>query len=132
MPTNWGVIPSIRVQDMKTALDFYQSTLGFKLTRGDGTEDNNSLDRGDAHIMIERATAFYSPDYNAAIKQRIGGRSAMALYIEAPDLEALHEKLRASGANVIDPLADRPWGQSEFTVEDPEGNWLTFWKAPAG
>lgn len=131
MPTNWGVIPSIRVQDLKGALDFYTATLGFKLTRGGPDEDNNSLDRNDAHIMIEKATAFYSPEYNEAIQERIGGRSAMALYIEAPDLDELHETLRAAGAKVIDPLAERPWGQSEFTVEDPEGNWLTFWKAPA-
>lgn len=132
MPTNWGVIPSIRVQDMKGVLDFYTSTLGFKLARGGPDEDNNSLDRNDAHIMIEKATAFYSPEYNAAIQERMGGRSAMALYIEAPDLEELDQKLRAAGAKVIDPLAERPWGQSELTVEDPEGNWLTFWKASAG
>ena len=24
--------------------------------------------------------------------------------------------------------AERPWGQEELTVEDHEGNWLTFWK----
>jgi uncharacterized glyoxalase superfamily protein PhnB len=132
MPTNWGVIPSIRVQDMKHALDFYTSTLGFKLTRGGPDEDNTSLDRNDAHIMIEKATAFYSPEYNAAIQERMGGRSPMALYIEAPDLEELDQKLRTAGAKVIDPLAARAWGQSELTVEDPEGNWLTFWKASAG
>jgi len=65
---------------------------------------------------------------NAAIQERIGGRSAMALYIEATDLGELHEKAKSAGARVIDPLAERPWGQSEFTVEDPAGNWLTFWK----
>jgi uncharacterized glyoxalase superfamily protein PhnB len=116
---------------MKPALDFYQSTLGFKLTRGGPEEDNISLDRGDAHIMLESAAAFYSPGFNEAIRARMGGRSPISLYIEAEDLEQLHDKAKASGANVIDPLAERPWGQSEFTVEDPEGNWLTFWKAIA-
>ena len=29
---------------------------------------------------------------------------------------------------VVDPLADRPWGQAEFTVADPDGHWLTFWR----
>ena len=33
-----------------------------------------------------------------------------------------------SDPKIVDPLADRPWGQAEFTVEDPTGNWLTFWK----
>ncbi len=125
----YGVIPSIRVRDVKQALDFYQSTLGFTLARGGPDEDNSSLDRGDAHIMIESPTAFYSDAYNAAIRERMGGRSPGALYIEATDLDELHDSVKAAGGNVIDPLAERPWGQSEFTVEDPEGNWLTFWKA---
>ena len=128
---NYGVIPSIRVRDMKRALDFYQSTLGFNVTRGGEGDDNISLDRGDAHIMIESPAAFYSPAYNEAIGKRVGTPSAMALYIEAEDLEQLHDKARAAGANIVDPLAERPWGQSEFTVEDPEGNWITFWKATA-
>ena len=52
----------------------------------------------------------------------------IALYIEASDLLAFHSRLEAAGARIVDPLAERPWGQQEFTVEDHEGNWLTFWK----
>ena len=59
----------------------------------------------------------------------MGQRSPVAYYMEAPDLHELHETAKAAGANVIDPLADRAWGQAEFTVEDPYGNWLTFWRA---
>ena len=58
-------------------------------------------------------------------------RSSIALYIEAEDLAAFHARLKAGGAvRIIDPLASRPWGQEEFTVEDQVGNWLTFWKKP--
>lgn len=126
---NWGVIPSIRVRDMNAALSFYRDSLGFSLTRGDADQENISLDRGGAHIMLEVPTAFYSPGYNEAIRARLGGQSAVALYIEAPDLEDLYASLSKNGASIIDPIAERPWGQSEFTVEDPDGNWLTFWKA---
>ena len=126
---DWGVIPSIRVRDMGVALAFYQD-LGFTVARGDATADNCSLDRGSAHIMLEVPTAFYSPAYNEAIRRRVSTPGAIALYIEAPDLEELSGKAEADGLTVIDPLADRPWGQAEFTLEDPDGNWLTFWKAP--
>ncbi|MGI8926874.1 MAG: VOC family protein [Tepidiformaceae bacterium] len=130
MPS-WGVIPSIRVRDMKEAVAFYSGTLGFELLRGGPDEENISLGRGDARIMIESSAAFYSPAYNEAIRERLGTPSATALYIEAQDLEALCERAGAAGRRIIDPLGDRPWGQSEFTVEDPEGNWLTFWRALA-
>lgn len=127
----WAVIPSIRVGDLRAALDFYTGTLGFAVNRGTVEESNISLSRGDARIMLEGPTSgFYSDAYNAAIAARVGTPSATALYIEAEDLEALHERLHASGIAIIDPLADRPWGQAEFTVADLDGNWLTFWKSP--
>jgi uncharacterized glyoxalase superfamily protein PhnB len=125
--SGWGVIPSIRVIDMESALDFYARRLGFSV-EGDATEPNVSIVRGDARLMLEAAADFYGDTYNAAIRQRLGSVSPHALYIEAQDLEELHRALEETGAAIIDPLADRPWGQAEFTVEDPAGNWLTFWK----
>lgn len=125
----WAVIPTIRVPDMAEALRFYQEILGFELDRGDVDQPNNSLTRGDARIMLEVPTDFYSAGYNEAIAARLGGRSPMALYIEAPDLEELYDQIRNAGVTIADPIADRPWGQAEFTVEDHMGNWITFWKA---
>lgn len=125
--SGWGVIPSIRVVDMENALDFYARRLGFSV-EGDATEPNVSIVRGDARLMLETTADFYGDTYNAAIRQRLGSVSPHALYIEAQDLEELHRALEKTGAAIIDPLADRPWGQAEFTVEDPAGNWLTFWK----
>ena len=126
--TEWGVIPSIRVRDMAEALAFYVGTLEFTLTSGGDDASNSSLDRGDAHVMIETAADHYGDEYNTAIKERLGTPSCIALYMEASDLAAFNTKLKAAGARIIDPLAERPWGQEEFTVEDHEGNWLTFWK----
>jgi len=127
----WGVIPSIRVRDLSVALSFYREKLGFVLERPDTGSGNCSLSRGDARVMLEVPGGFYSPRYNEAIRQRAGTASAMALYIEATDLADLCARVQAAGLPVVDPLADRPWGQSEFTVADLQGNWLTFWKALA-
>jgi uncharacterized glyoxalase superfamily protein PhnB len=128
--TAWGVIPSIRVRDMAEALAFYRGPLEFALDGGGDDATNSSLTRGDARVMIETAADHFGDEYNAAIKQRLGAPSSIALYIEASDLAAFHSRLQASGVKIVDPLAERPWGQEEFTVEDHEGNWLTFWKAP--
>ena len=129
----WGVIPSIRVRDMAEALTFYVQTLEFSLTSGGEEATNSALDRGDAHVMIETAADHYGAEYNAAIKERIGTPSPIALYIEAEDLAPFYSRLEASGvARIIDPLAERVWGQEEFTVEDLDGNWLTFWKKTGG
>ena len=127
----WGVIPSIRVRNMAEALAFYRGTLEFTLDRGGDSEINSSLTRGDAHVMLETATDLYGDEYNAAIRERLGTPSCNALYMEAADLSEFHARLVAAGARIIDPLARRPWGQEEFTVEDHEGNWLSFWQKTA-
>ncbi len=127
----WGVIPSIRVLDMAEALAFYIGQLEFTLDSGGEDATNSSLTRGDGHLMIETAAGFYGDQYNEAIRERLATPSSTALYIEAEDLTAFHSRLKASGVvRIIDPLASRPWGQEEFTVEDTAGNWLTFWKKP--
>lgn len=123
------MIPSIRVEDVSRAVQFYRDRLGFELLRGGDVAENNALRRGDAQIMVEGASAYYSAGYNEAIVRRLGSHSPTALYVEAEDLTDLYARVRAAGVSIVDPLAERPWGQSEFTVEDPDGNWLTFWKA---
>ena len=113
---------------MAEAPAFYLGPLEFKLTGGGEDAANTSVARGDARLMLETAADFYGDEYNAAIRQRLGSLSPMSLYIDATDVEGFHSRLQAAGAQIIDPLAERPWGQVEFTVEDHEGNWLAFWK----
>ncbi len=127
--SGFGVTPTIRVRDMAAALKFYLGPLEFTLERGGADEGNSSVSRGDARLMLETGGAFYGDDYNAAIQERLGTPSSISLYIEASDLADFQSRLEAAGARIIDPLADRSWGQSEFTVEDHEGNWLSFWNA---
>ncbi|HUJ55637.1 MAG TPA: VOC family protein [Gaiellaceae bacterium] len=121
------MIPSIRTGDVSGAVDFYTGKLGFELLRS--SEGNVAVGLGDERVMLEAAGSFYSPEYNEAIRARLGAASPHALYIEVAEIEPYYEKLRAAGVEVVDPLAPRPWGQSEFTVADGDGNWLTFWTA---
>lgn len=116
---------------MAEALAFYTGQLEFTLDSGGDGATNSSLTRGDGHLMIETAAGFYGDEYNEAIRERLGTPSSTALYIEAADLAEFHSRLQAVGhVRIVDPLASRPWGQDEFTVEDPAGNWLTFWQKP--
>ncbi|MFN0095337.1 MAG: VOC family protein [Dehalococcoidia bacterium] len=122
-----GITTAIRVQDMDAALHVYIDVLGFRPVRPVDSA-HNSLERGDARLMLEALQGFYSPAYNAEIAERLGSRSAQALYIEAPDLDALYAAAQKAGLRIVDPLATRDWGQTEFTVEDPDGTWLTFYR----
>jgi len=121
------MIPAFRVPDLEASVDFYTAKLGFTVARGAVAEGNVALARGDERMMLEAADDFFSPPYNDAIRARLGSPSAHALYLEEPELERYYGELREAGVEVVDPLAPRPWGQSEFTIADRDGNWLTFW-----
>jgi uncharacterized glyoxalase superfamily protein PhnB len=123
----WGVIPTIRVEAMAEALAFYLGPLEFSLERGGENENNSALTRGDARLMLETPSEFYGDEYNRAITERLGSTSPNALYVEEPDLAEFYARAQSAGVRIVDPLAERPWGQAEFTVEDHAGNWLTFW-----
>lgn len=119
------MIPSIRTPDVAAAVAFYTDKLGFEVARSD--EGNVALELGSDRVMLEAATDFYSREYNEAIRTRLGSASPHSLYLEVPDVASYYERLQAAGVQVVDPLAERPWGQAEFTVADGDGNWLTFW-----
>lgn len=70
--SGWSVIPSIRVPDMQTALEFYTGVLGFTLDRSEPTGDNSSLHRGSARIMLELPSNHFSDAYNQASENAWG------------------------------------------------------------
>ena len=51
------------------------------------------------------------------------------MYVECADINADCARAREAGATVLEGVVDRPWGQQEFVVEDPDGFWWTFWPA---
>ena len=124
------LVPAFRVPDMAAAIEFYRDRLGFTVERGGPEDGNVALSFGDARIMLDSVpTDYYSASYNEAIAKRMGAAASTAFYIESPHLDAQYERLEKGGIEIVDPIADRPWGQREFTVADPHGHWLSFWRA---
>jgi hypothetical protein len=64
--------------------------------------------------------------YNEAIRQR-PGHLGEALYTRRPTSALYAVQFPVSRSSTRSRTA---LGQTEFTVEDIEGNWLTFWKSP--
>ena len=123
---DYPAIATFRFPDLAAARDFYVDQLGFTVTRDD---QNLSIAFGAAQIMLEGdESAFYGDLYNRAIAERRGQRSPNALYIEAPGLDELYQRCLDRQIRVVDSIGSRPWGQREFTVEDPAGNFLSFWE----
>lgn len=65
-------------------------------------------------------------------RQRSGHRKRnehLDAFIGVRGVDALYRELDSKGARIIRPLEERPWGQRDFSVEDPDGYLLCFSEA---
>ncbi|KAF9878453.1 glyoxalase family protein [Colletotrichum karsti] len=124
----WKIIPALRSRDITATVKFYTEDLGFSLG---GTQSDNE-DDPDARPYF---CSIYTGDKAAANMyffrceptEFVPGRAHIAL--GTAGLDDFHEFVIARGvAKVTEPIRDMPWGYRQFTIEDVDGNHLTFFK----
>ena len=54
------------------------------------------------------------------------GESASAVMVRVEDADAHHERAAAAGARIVNPPTDYPYGERQYTAEDPGGHRWTF------
>ncbi len=47
-------------------------------------------------------------------------------YVVADDIDSLHERVAAAGAEITSPPHDTDYGSRDFAIKDPEGNRWSF------
>jgi catechol 2,3-dioxygenase-like lactoylglutathione lyase family enzyme len=114
MPSSYFTrgIPMLPVANLRRAIDFYVDVLGFRL--GFNAGSYGGVRRDAIEIHFSRADV-------ANGSERSGCR------IEVTEIRKLYSEFK--DRNVIDAKGDiaaQPWGTTEFTVRDPDGNALTF------
>lgn len=105
-------IPMLPVANLRRAIDFYVDTLGFRLGFNAGSYGGVRRDAIEIHFARTDAA---------------NGSEQAGCRIEVTDIRRLYSEFRDKG--VIGDggdIAAQPWGTTEFTVRDPDGNALTF------
>ncbi|MFE1291600.1 VOC family protein [Streptomyces sp. NPDC058751] len=123
----------ISVDDHDKALAFYRDVLGLEV-RGDvGFEGMRWVTVGsplqpDVEIVLEPPGA--DPDASPADKQAMAELLAKGLLrgviFSTTDCDELFERVRASGADVVQEPEDQPYGLRDCAFRDPAGNLLRF------
>jgi uncharacterized glyoxalase superfamily protein PhnB len=124
------VHPALRYRDAPAAIEWLERALGFETTERidnpDGTIAHAELRLGDGLIMLgSGAEDLQDPpgDWRAA---------RITLYVAVADVDGLHERAKAAGADVSD-LFEQDYGSRDFNARDPEGNHWSFGTyAPSG
>lgn len=111
-----SIHPKLPMQEKQTTLEFYQK-LGFEVFGSADFDDYLMVEKGGIEIHFFR---FKKLDP----KENYG-----QVYIRSNDIDADYQEFSGRHAAAIHPnghLANRPWGQREFSILDPDHNLLTF------
>lgn len=128
----------IAVDDHDKALAFYRDVLGLEVRNDVGFEGMRWVTLGsplqpDVEIVLEPPDA--SPDASPADKRAMVELLAKGILrgviFSTTDCDALYERVRASGADVLQEPTDQPYGVRDCAFRDPAGNLLRFKERPA-
>jgi uncharacterized glyoxalase superfamily protein PhnB len=117
-----SIYPTLRYQDAHAAIDFLERAFGFErkaLYDDGGVVQHAELRFGDGMVMLGSVK---EGDFDR-IAPPPGCASA---YLVTGDVDALHERAVAAGADIVMPLRDLDYGSRDFAARDPEGNLWSF------
>jgi predicted enzyme related to lactoylglutathione lyase len=128
----------IAVDDHDKALAFYRDVLGLEVRNDVGFEGMRWVTLGsplqpDVEIVLEPpgANPDASPADRQALAELLANGMLRGVIFTTEDCDALFERVRASGADVLQEPTDQPYGVRDCAFRDPAGNQLRFLQRPA-
>ncbi len=125
----------ITVNDVDEALSFYRDALGLEV-RNDVASGGfrwvtlGSPDQPGVEIVLSEPHAGRSQADGDALQELLTKGVLPMTIFTAGDVDAAFEKLRASGAEVLQEPIDQPWGPRDCAFRDPSGNMVRISQAP--
>ncbi|HEX7256037.1 MAG TPA: VOC family protein [Gaiellaceae bacterium] len=120
------ITPYLFYEDAEAAVEFLTNAFGFEehlraIGGAGGLHVELRLDG--AAVMLGQATW----DYENPL--RSDNATAM-VHAYVADVEALRERARAAGADIVNELVEQPNGDRRCDIRDPEGHMWSFAQAP--
>ena len=104
-------VPELPVADVERARQHYHEAMGFDLAWLDPSKEIGAVSRGDVAVFFRKRSAPFEP---------------VTHWVFAEDIDATYRELQSLGANIVDPLEQKPWGLRQFTIEDVDGHRFHF------
>ena len=125
----------VLVHDPDVALAFYRDTLGLEARNDVAREDFRWITVGAASqpgvgiVLTNYLNG--SPADRDALAALVAKGALNGVHFHTDDLDASFEKLRASGAEIVQEPTEQPWGTRDCAVRDPSGNLVRIDQPPA-
>ena len=125
----------ILVHDPDLALAFYRDTLGLELRNDVANEGFRWITVGAASqpgvgIVLTNYLNGSPADIDA-LESLLAKGALNGVHFRTDDLNAAFEKVRASGAEIVQEPTEQFWGTRDFAVRDPSGNLVRVDQPPA-
>jgi catechol 2,3-dioxygenase-like lactoylglutathione lyase family enzyme len=125
----------VTVNDPDESLGFYRDALGLEVQNdvasgGFRWVTLGSPDQPDLGIVLSEPHAGRSQADGDMLQELLTKGVLPMIIFSVSDLDATFEKLRASGAEVLQEPIDQSWGPRDCAFRDPSGNLVRISQAP--
>ena len=116
----------VPVHDPDAALGFYRDALGLEVRNDVASGEYRRVTVGapgqDVDIVLFPPHGGRSGPEGDALLALVMQGSLQAAILRTDDLDATFERVRSSGAEVLQEPASQPWGVRDCAFRDPSGN----------
>lgn len=115
------IVPVLVYEDVAEVIDWLSRAFGFTerlRAEYNGVVSHAQLSFAEGSIMVGRAGGPFRPPRPDEVTQYV------TIHVE--DVDRHFEHAKASGARIVKPPADMPFGERQYTAEDPGGHRWTF------
>ncbi len=140
MPRVGGMTISLRychitVNDPDESLAFYRDALGLEVRNDVGSGGMRwvtlgSPDQPELEIVLSAPSAGRSQADADALQELLTKGVLSMVVFGTDDIDSLFEKVRASGAEVLQEPMDQAWGPRDCAFRDPSGNMVRINQTP--
>ena len=112
-----SLFPDIVSDDVAASRDFYVALLGFRVAFEVDwyVQLQSPADPNVQLAFVQRGHDSVPAGFGEALPRGV------LVTVETKDVDAVHERARALGVEVVYPLRDEVWGQRHFMAKDPNG-----------
>ncbi len=106
----------LAVKDLKVEADYYINKLGFD--RDFTAPGWEFLSFGEFKVMLGECS-------DEMTAEATGNHSWFA-HALVENVDEVYDEFKTRGANILSPIANKPWGIRDFTVVTPDGHRIVF------
>ncbi|KAM0280223.1 hypothetical protein ACHAQH_004181 [Verticillium albo-atrum] len=119
----WKIIPSLQSKSIEATVAFYTNDLGFTLG-GTESDDNGPYFCSVAAGSKAAANIYF---FRAAPEEFKTGSAMIA--VGTTEIDDFYKYLRGRPkVKIAEDIEDKSWGYRQFSILDPDGNRLTFFR----